>query len=82
MIAMNAVYLDEIGKRLSALGLGAAKVVGGERRACPACGAAASEPFLALRGVPVNPSQRSSTRAQARRVTVRDVCSRSATAAR
>jgi hypothetical protein len=28
VIAMNAVYVNEIGERLSALGLGAAKVVG------------------------------------------------------
>jgi SAM-dependent methyltransferase len=33
----------------------------------------AVEPFLALRGVPVNPSRRSSTRAQATGVAVRDV---------
>ncbi len=41
--------------------------------ACPACGAAASEPFLALPRVPVNPSQRSTTRAQATGVAVGDV---------
>jgi SAM-dependent methyltransferase len=40
---------------------------------CPACGALAGDPFLRLRGVPVNPSQRSSTRAQATHVDVRDV---------
>ena len=28
VIAMNAVYVDEIGEQLSALGLGATKVVG------------------------------------------------------
>jgi len=41
--------------------------------ACPACGAAAGEPFLALHRLPVNPSQRSPTRAQATSVSVRDV---------
>jgi SAM-dependent methyltransferase len=40
---------------------------------CPACGAAAAEPFLSLQGVPVNPSQRSPTRAQATGIAVRDV---------
>ena len=66
VVAMNPVYLDEIGGELSSLGVEASSLPS-ERTPCPVCGSAGASPVLQVEGVPVFCNVLWDTREAARR---------------